>query len=217
MYSLIRRILGPPWRVLKRLARARQFANGRRRLARFVPPYRIHAGCGTVYFGGWVNIDLRRDVAAIDLRWDLSRGIPVPDTSCEAVYSEHMLEHLSAEQGLQFLRECRRGLVPGGVVRIAMPSLDDILEKSVDGRWREQAWLQQPEWRFIATRAEMLNIAFRWWGHEWLYDRNELHRRLREAGFEVIRDVEWGQSDLACLRNLETRDDSLLICEAIKT
>lgn len=59
----------------------------------------------------------------------------------------------------------------------------------------------------------MLNIAFRWWGHQWLYDQEELHSRLWEAGFSIIRDVEWVNSDIPELRNLETRKDSLLICE----
>lgn len=62
----------------------------------------------------------------------------------------------------------------------------------------------------------MLNIAFRWWGHRWLYDREELHRRLGEAGFDRLEDVAPGQSTRPELRNLETRPDSLLVCEATK-
>ena len=62
----------------------------------------------------------------------------------------------------------------------------------------------------------MLNMIFRGWGHQWLYDREELHRRLKEAGFRNIRDVEWGESQFPELRNRETRKDSLLICEVQK-
>ena len=54
------------------------------------------------------------------------------------------------------------------------------------------------------------------WGHKWLYDREELHRRLSEAGLRKIKDVEWGRSDSLKLRNRESRRDSLLICEAQK-
>ena len=73
-----------------------------------------------------------------------------------------------------------------------------------------------PEYQFIQTRAEMLNIAFHWWGHQWLYDREEFHRRLGEAGFPEIRDMPWGESGIPDFRNRETRKDSLLICEAEK-
>src|SRR5205814_2367959 len=128
-----------------------------------------------------------------DLVWDLSRSIPVGDGTCNLIFTEHLLEHLPPDCGVAFLRECQRVLVPGGVVRVAMPSLDVILEKAT-GDWRDQDWLRWPEYQFIQTRAEMLNIAFRWWGHQWLYDRQELHRRLGEAGFVEIRDVARGES-----------------------
>jgi len=95
-----------------------------------------------------------------------------------------------------------------------MPSLDVLLDQCCKGLWRDQDWLRWPGFEFIETRAEMLHIAFRWWGHSWLYDREELHRRLQEAGFERFRDMEWGQSGYEQLSDRETRKDSLLICEA---
>lgn len=216
MHPLMRNMLRPGWRALKAAVRARRLARARSTLARFSPPYKINAGCGELYFDGWVNLDCNQALKHVDLQWDLSRGLPVPDASCTLIYSEHVLEHLSVEQGLVFLRDCRRALVPGGVLRTAMPSLDDMIEKSASGHWRDQAWLDEPQWRFIASRAEMFNIMFRWWGHQWIYDRDELYRRLREAGFEMIRDVAWGESTIDELRGRETRNNSLLICEAVK-
>ncbi len=140
----------------------------------------------------------------------------MPDSSCALIYSEHLLEHLKVEDGVALLKECLRVLQPGGRLRFAMPSLDYVLERCCSGKWKEQDWLTWPDHLFIQTQAEMLNIAFRWWGHQWLYDREEFHRRLKEAGFTQIRDVEWGQSEVPELRDRETRKDSLLICEAIR-
>src|SRR5205814_992975 len=51
---------------------------------------------------------------------------PLPDASFDFVFSEHMLEHLSYEEGLACLRECRRVLRPGGRIRIATPSLERL-------------------------------------------------------------------------------------------
>lgn len=187
-----------------------------RGLRRFSAPYRLHLGCGRVSLPGWVNVDADPFESAADCLWNLAARFPVPDGSVEYVYSEHVLEHLAVEDGLKMLRECHRVLQPGSVLRVAMPSLDFLLEQSVGGDWRDQPWLGQPEYAFIQTRAEMLNVSFRWWGHRWLYDREELHRRLGEAGFETIRDVAWGQSPEPCLAGLETREDSKLICEAVR-
>jgi len=178
--------------------------------------HKLHIGCGAVKLAGWINIDESPHPGVTDLHLDIAQGLPYHENSCSLIHHEHFLEHLSAEAGLNFLKECYRVLKSGGVMRIAMPSLDLIIEKSYLGNWKDQDWLKWPEYQFIQTRAEMLNISFRWWGHQWLYDREELHRRLREAGFTIIRDVEWGNSDIPELRNLETRKDSLLICEAEK-
>jgi predicted SAM-dependent methyltransferase len=185
-------------------------------MKRFIRPYRLHLGCGKVRLPGWLNIDVDATLSTVDIVCNLSTGIPIRDASCQLIFSEHLLEHMPADRGVEFLRECRRVLQPGGVVRIAMPSLDVILDKAA-GDWRDQDWLRWPEYAFIQTRAEMLNIAFRWWGHQWLYDREELHRRLKEAGFARIGDVSHGESSIAELRGRETRLDSLLICEAVRT
>lgn len=199
-----------------RLARPALRLLAARKLRRFSPPYKLHLGCGSVRLDNFVNIDLEWRNPAIDLVWDLSTGLPVPEASCQFIYCEHVLEHFPVEQGMNLLRDCRRALTSGGVLRIAMPSLDAILEKAVRPDWRQQEWLTWPEYQFIRTRAEMLNVCFYWWGHRWLYDREELHRRLGEAGFQTIRDVNWGESEIPELRHRETRKDSILICEAEK-
>ena len=197
-------------------ARLRNLWGARTVLPRFAEPRRLHVGCGKLRFDGWVNIDARRS-RAVDLVWDLRCGLPGEDGSAELIYSEHFLEHLTTAQGVGFLCECRRVLCPGGIVRIAMPSLEFVLERATSGHWREQDWLTWPEYQHVATRAEMINSAFRDWGHQWLYDREELERRLREAGFTRLRFMEPQESDHPELRKRESRKDSLLICEAVKT
>jgi len=206
---------------LRRFRRSKFFFRVKKRIVepvkrRFDSPYKLHLGCGKIKLDGWVNVDLDSELADVDIVWDLSMGIPVDDATCSFIFCEHLIEHFTSEQGAFFLSECNRVLSAEGVLRIATPSLDHIIDEICRGNWRAQDWLSQPEYHFIQTRAEMLNIVFRWWGHQWLYDREELHRRLREAGFTTIEDVEWGMSNHDQLRNLESRSDSLLICEARK-
>jgi predicted SAM-dependent methyltransferase len=173
-------------------------------------------GCGAVRIPGWVNIDSSARSAAADLIWDVTDGIPCDDESCALVYNEHFLEHLAVDQGLAFLKECRRVLEPGGVVRVAMPDLAETVRQYVDNDWAEQPWVKKYGFQWIKTRCERLNIGFRWWGHQWLYDREELHRRLGEAGFADVRDAAWGESEVPQLRARETRPETQLICEAWK-
>ena len=173
---------------------------------------RLHVGCGSVQLEGWVNADI--DPRA-QLIVNLKRRLPFPANALDRIYSEHVLEHVSAEDGVSFLREAHRTLRPGGVIRVAMPDLDDLID-GYSNDWKRFDWLHWPGHEFIRTRAEMLNIAFRWWGHLYLYNREELERRLHEAGFSSITFCEHGESIHEDLRNLETRDDSRLIAEATK-
>jgi predicted SAM-dependent methyltransferase len=178
-------------------------------------PYRLHIACGNVKLPGWVNVDRDPVSEIIDVSWDVRQPLPIADCSCEYIFHEHFLEHLTVPEGLSFLRECRRLLTRGGILRVAMPDLAECVRQYYENDWR-QPWMQKYGYEWIQTRAETINIAFRDWEHKWLYDREELHRRLREAGFEQIRDCERLQSPVPALRGLETRDETLLVCEAIK-
>ena len=203
-------------RALMRQHRLWRQARAFRRViaARFHPPFRLHLGCGSTRLEGWVNIDCTAGSAA-DVIWDLYNPLPLEDNSCALVYSEHFLEHIPIIVVPTLLRECWRLLQNDGVIRIAMPSLRILVEKYLDD-WRDQDWLHLPENASIATRGEMLNAALRWWGHQWLYDEEELQRRLVDAGFKDVTFPERGRSLVSDLRGLERRPDSLLVAEARK-
>lgn len=221
MLSFLRRSLAAPAQVLKQTCARRASALRRLRAARTLKPFgrplRLHLGCGPNYLPGWVNIDSNRELPRLDLCWNLDDGLPVADASCQRIYSEHVLEHLPIDRAVVLLRECHRALAPRGVMRVAMPSLENIVAKYASPDWKDQEWLKWPAFQHIATRAEMINVSFRWWGHQWLYDREELRRRLAEAGFREIVDVDWGVSRHDGLSGLETRRDSLLIYEATRS
>ncbi|GAA4965537.1 hypothetical protein GCM10023225_05800 [Kineococcus glutinatus] len=176
---------------------------------------RLHLGCGTNKLPGWINIDIDPQYQP-DLVHDLSLGIPAQDGSVDFIHSEHVFEHLSLEAGIRLMRECRRVLRPGGVVRIAMPDLKYVAERYLD-RWRDQAWLRDPGFDWIDTPCRMLNVAMREWGHTYVYDADELRLRLQQSGFTTVRECGRGRSDHPQLQDLETREDSLLVFEAVAT
>ena len=195
--------------------KGKRFADAKAFLSRTSFPLKVNVGCGNEPFPGWINLDLDPGVRA-DIQWDVTDGLPFPDDSCAFLYSEHFLEHIPVQQGVQFLTECRRSLQPGGVVRIGMPCVHDVVRQYYENIWAKQPWLEKYGYTWIKTRAEYINIGFRDWGHQWLYDLEELERRLREAGFNRIESAGWGESKHPELAKRETRAETLLICEATK-
>jgi len=218
-------LLQIPYRIVKRVnSRAEQAAASQAYSARLraataalekaARPLKLNLGCGDVFFEGWVNVDLENRNKA-NLLWDLIEPFPLPDECCSLIYSEHVIEHFTVEDGLKIFRESFRLLAPGGVLRVAMPSLEHCVESYVKDSWRPN-FARWEELRGVKTRCEALNVGMRWWGHLWLYDREELQRRLREAEFTQVRDAEWGKSSVQELCNRETRAETFLIVEAVK-
>ena len=103
-------------------------------------PYRLHLGCGSIRLPGWINID-NRTGNAVDVKWDLRWGIPLPTASVALYYSEHLFEHMALLDGRALLRDCHHTLAPGGTIRIAMPDVAATVHNYTTGEWRSQPWL----------------------------------------------------------------------------
>jgi len=99
----------------------------------------LNLGCGTRYHSSWVNVDIHctgPDVIPFDLR----QGIPFVDEAFDVIYHSHLLEHFSKAYAAVFLKECFRVLRKGGIIRVVVPDLEEILrtylrllEEAVEG------------------------------------------------------------------------------------
>lgn len=98
---------------------------------------KYNLGCGTLLYQNFLNIgfweslekngiykDLNGTQNTYMLNYDLRQGIPASDNSLELIYHSHMLEHLSYEDGIIFIRDCYRALKKGGKMRIIVPDLE---------------------------------------------------------------------------------------------
>lgn len=170
----------------------------------------LNIGCGKKHLSGFVNMDIAQP---FDKKLDARKGLPYPDQTVDGVYSEHLFEHLTQAEGLGFLRECRRVLKPGGVVRIAMPDLDEIVNRYVSEDWRGDGDMFKLGFEWVVNRCEMLNIAMREWGHKHVYNEEELIRIAQSAGLESIKRCDHGKSDTPEFVGRETRNGSKLIME----
>jgi predicted SAM-dependent methyltransferase len=173
-------------------------------------PNKIHLACGGVRLDGWLNVDLDSPVA--DLRLDLREKLPFADGSAAYLFSEHFIEHLTRAQGVALLAESHRVLAAEGVLRISTPDLKFLAASYLAGATDEWGELWCP-----ATPSSLMNEGMRSWGHQFLYDANELIAVLREAGFRALVFVAWRQSLHGELAGLESRPfHNELIVEARK-
>jgi predicted SAM-dependent methyltransferase len=91
----------------------------------------LNLGCGNRYHPDWINMDITPRGQGV-IRCDLTRGIPLPDGSCDVVYHSHLLEHLRRPDALSLIKECYRVLKPGGILRVAVPDLEQICRQYLE-------------------------------------------------------------------------------------
>lgn len=93
---------------------------------------RLNWACGPNPAPGWTNSD-RIAGPGIELCCDVREGLPVPDARFDYAVSIHGLQDLPYLDVVPVLRELRRVLRPGGVLRLGLPDLDRSIEAYLRG------------------------------------------------------------------------------------
>ena len=65
---------------------------------------------------------------------NVTDGLPFKDSSVEVIFSSHFIEHLTFEEGINFLRECHRVLRPDGILRISCPDMKLWIDKLYESK-----------------------------------------------------------------------------------
>jgi predicted SAM-dependent methyltransferase len=211
---------------------------------------RINVGCGATPTDGWINLDnsltvrlarwpllmrsavgtrilngpswkFAKVAAENDIRFaSATRRIPCPDNSAEVVYSSHMIEHLDCGEARDFLREAKRVLRPGGIIRLAVPDLGRLIDdyRASGDADRFVAGTNMSMARSVSrvSRIRLALIGPR--HHLWMYDGRSLSKLLHEAGFADVCVMPQGEtniSDPGCL-DLEERAEESVYVEAAR-
>lgn len=184
----IRTRLTRAWREAQRARRQR----ARRPLQRHRVE-KLHVGSGPLVREGWTNVDLERH-PGVEFVLDVRNGLPFEDVSY--IYAEHFIEHLTHDEGLRFMKECRAALKSDGVIRLSTPNLD---------------WVWETQYRKPSSIEDCfaINKSFRGWGHQFLYNVQALTAALHDAGFAEVQQRRYGESDDPVLRDLERHEKSL--------
>ena len=89
----------------------------------------LNIGCGNNYSTNneWTNLDFVANGIKV-MPYNLLKGIPFENNNFDLVYHSHLLEHFTKDDGEKMIEECFRVLKPGGVLRIAVPDLEQIIK-----------------------------------------------------------------------------------------
>lgn len=144
---------------------------------------KLHLGCGKRNIPGFVNVDLAK-YNHIRHRRPVDDLSIFKNNSADLIYASHVFEYFDRLYAKKVLKEWRRVLMKGGILRIAVPDFEALgkvykkygnLDKIIGplyGRWEIQG-----------TK----NIIY----HKTVYDFASLRRVLEENGFKNVKRYDW--------------------------
>ena len=134
--------------------------------------------------GGWASIDM---TLQCDIYWDLRLPIPLPSGSVSKIYSSHLFEHLTYDQGQGLLREGLRLLKPGGTFSICVPNARIYVEHYLGIKPVPDEYFGWEPAFNNTTAIDAINyVAYMDGEHKYMFDRENLLHILSGAGFKDV-------------------------------
>ncbi len=146
---------------------------------------KLNLGCGAVEIDGYVNLDIQKgeDQAAYPLM--------IEENSCDEIRASHLLEHFGYEETAAVLADWVSKLKPGGILKIAVPDFDKIIDYFKD------KWLENPK----------LGEAYLLGGHvdendhhKAIFTREKLMQQMQDAGLKNVCDWSDRYNDCSSLK-----------------
>jgi predicted SAM-dependent methyltransferase len=171
-------------------------------------------GCGLSGINDkyWLNTDLFHGKMFLDI----TKKHPFPNNSVDVVFHEHVFEHLTfPNKSLFALRESKRILKKGGVLRIGMPDFESYAKEYSKGTLKYNS---PGKIHFTQTKQmEILNELFKQSGeHEFIYDFATVEFLLKKAGFSQVKKMSYNKSHLKGWKYDNWKEPSTMYVEAIK-
>jgi SAM-dependent methyltransferase len=177
-------------------------------------PVRLNWGCGAHVAEGWINSDVK-ETPEVDLVADIKEGLPLKANSVDYAVSVHALPELPYPDLVPALRELRRVLKPGGVLRLALPDLRRAIVAYVAG--------DEKYFRLVAddatTPGGRLITQMLWYGYsKSLFTPDFSVELLQKAGFVdvVLCEAHQTANRFAEIVELDNREAESFYVEATK-
>ena len=88
----------------------------------------LNVGCGNKFHKDWVNVDMVSKSPYVE-SCNLVKGMPFLDNQFDVIYHSQVLEHIPKDKAHKFIKECLRVLKPGGIIRVVVPDLENIVDE----------------------------------------------------------------------------------------
>jgi len=175
---------------------------------------RLNWGCGSWTPAGWINSD-QKEGPGVDISCDIRNSLPLEDESMDYVVSIHALPEVPYPELVPVLKELRRVLKTGGVLRLALPDL----EKGIQAYQRnDRDYFLIPDEDARSVGAKFITQMI-WYGYSrMLFTFDFIEELLLKAGFKRVSRCRYKETHSfhQDIVELDNREQESLFVEAIK-
>lgn len=141
---------------------------------------KVHYASGTHPFEGWLNVDYstKADLKVNLLEWPWDQQI----SAVHDAYVGHFLEHLTRQEGVEFLRRARMRCLPGARMTVVGP---DVVKAA---RWLSRGAMTRRFFENVGKHG-VLDGDNRGDVHVWDCTGFEVVEMLKEAGWDRVVEI----------------------------
>lgn len=145
----------------------------------------LNLGCWHRNIPGFINVDLC-DMPHIHHKTSIDKLDMFEDESVDLIYSSHNLEYFDKFEAKQVLQEWHRVLRGGGILRLAVPDFDKLIEV-----YQKTSDLTKILGLLYGRMQINTEKGGRLLYHKTVYNFDTLKEILEENGFKNVRRYDW--------------------------
>ena len=142
---------------------------------------RLHLGCGKRNFPGFINID-RSNYKHIHFKRNVNNLKIFKNNSVDMIYASHVLEYFDINEAKSVLKEWKRVLIKGGLLRISIPNFKSLIK--VYKRTNNIEKIIGPLFGRMKSNEKIIY-------HKYVYDYKAIYKLLKSLKFKKIKLFNW--------------------------
>lgn len=146
---------------------------------------KLHLGCGKKYIPGFIHIDIHK-FSHVDYVHDI-RSLPMfKNSTVELIYSCHVIEYFDRIEVQDVLKEWKRVLIKGGMLRLAVPDFEALIKAYQ--KYKDLNKIIGPLYgRWEIPIGNSTTCIY----HRTVYDFASLKSVLESVGFSDVKRYDW--------------------------
>jgi len=165
----------------------------------------LYVGCGAHRIKDFTHVEINiakqykknGDVGEPEILADITKHIPLEDSSVDLIFSRATLEHLTYPELINHFLECHRLIKKGGHIRMSVPDMDIMIKNYLNKQEDLNEAINNTEVSEtlpLENHTDLFINRVLYFDHYYLHNFDTLKRALKKTGFNNIKKVNPGET-----------------------